>query len=240
MTKPQPQAITSPLPGPETIRAIRAETDTVLLSFSCGKDSIATWLAVRDHFPNVVPFYMQRIPGISFVERSLAYYEDFFGCHIVRALHPWLYQALNSMVWQPPERFKIIEAARLPVFTYDDVSRVIIEDQKLPESTFTLSGVRAADNPHRKANLRRTGPINWARRMAYPVWDMKKAALVELISAAGVSLPIDYEWFGRSFDGLDYRFISVIKEKSPQDWQLILDWFPLAELELLRYDKLTS
>ena len=226
--------------GPETIATIRNETDTVLLSFSCGKDAIAAWLAVRDHFPHVVPFYMQLIPGLSFVEESLAYYEDVFDCHILRVLHPSFYRWLNTLLWQPPERCAVIESARLPMFTYDDVSRAIIDDQGLPETTFTLSGVRAADSPNRRASINQHGPINWLRRMAYPVWDMNKAELVDLLDSHGVKLPIDYTWFGRSFDGLDYRFIRAIREHSPADWELILTWFPLAELELMRYELTTE
>ncbi|MFD6070295.1 hypothetical protein [Amycolatopsis lurida] len=49
-------------------------------------------------------------------------------------------------------------------------------------------------------------------------------------------LPIDYEWYGRSFDGLDYRFIEPLSRHAPEDYARALDWFPLAELELLRHD----
>ena len=41
-------------------------------------------------------------------------------------------------------------------------------------------------------------------------------------------LPVDYEMFGRSFDGIDYRFISPIKERFPDDYARILEWFPMA------------
>lgn len=228
----------APMPGPEVIRTIRQETDTVLLSFSCGKDSIAAWLAVRDEFPHIVPFYLELIPGLSFVEESLTYFEQWFGCHILRLPHPSLYRMLNNLVWQPPERCAIIEAAHLPNFSYDQLAEQIVLDQELPASTFVLSGVRAVDSPNRMTSMKMHGPINWTRRMAYPIWDMNKAGLVASLEAARIALPVDYEWFGRSFDGLDYRFLSIIKEQSPEDYQLILDWFPLAELELYRHESL--
>jgi len=56
----------------ETIRAIQDSTGTILLAFSCGKDAIATWLECRKHFERIVPFYMYLVPGLSFVEDSLA------------------------------------------------------------------------------------------------------------------------------------------------------------------------
>jgi hypothetical protein len=45
-----------------------------LLAFSRGKDSIATALAPRGRI-DVVPFTYIHVPGLSFVEESLAYYE---------------------------------------------------------------------------------------------------------------------------------------------------------------------
>ena len=53
-----------------------------------------------------------------------------------------------------------------------------------------------------------------------------------------VKLPIDYEMFGKSFDGLDYRFLKPIKERFPEDYAKIKEFFPLIDLEILRYDKI--
>ncbi|WP_161791100.1 hypothetical protein [Amycolatopsis sp. MJM2582] len=49
-------------------------------------------------------------------------------------------------------------------------------------------------------------------------------------------MPIDYEWYGRSFDGLDYRFIEPLSRHAPEDYARDPDWCPLAEPELLRHD----
>jgi hypothetical protein len=53
-------------------------------------------------------------------------------------------------------------------------------------------------------------------------------------------LPIDYHLFGRSFDGMDYRFLKPIKDNFPKDFEKILEWFPLADLEIFRAEKLIS
>lgn len=57
---------------------------------------------------------------------------------------------------------------------------------------------------------------------------------MDAISAEGIGLPPDYEWFGRSFDGLDHRFLAPLSEHAPADYQRVLRWFPLADLELAR------
>jgi hypothetical protein len=49
--------------------------ERALLSFSAGKDALAAALALREHYEEVVPFYMYLVPGLPFVEESLDYYE---------------------------------------------------------------------------------------------------------------------------------------------------------------------
>jgi len=95
-------------------------------------------------------------------------------------------------------------------------------------------GTRAADSPIRLANIRRYGSANPKRRSFLPVYDWKIARLCEIIKAAGLKLPVDYRLFGRSFDGIDFRFLKPIKDNFPKDYQRILAWFPLAELEIKR------
>lgn len=225
-----------PISGPEVIQTVRAESDTCLLAFSCGKDSIAAWLAIQDHFPNIIPFYMYLIPGLEFVEQSLTYYEQVFGTHIIRVPHPSLYRMMNALVYQPPERIRVIEAAGLPDFDYDQVTDFIKREQGLSlKTTYTAHGVRAADSPTRRSAVTQYGPINYKRRTFWPVWDMVKAELIDLIASSGIKLPIDYQLFGRSFDGLDYRFLKPIQEAFPADYAKILEWFPLAHLDIMRY-----
>lgn len=223
--------------GPAMIQEMQKRTDTVLLSFSCGKDAIATWLFLQGHF-KIVPYYYYLIPGLRFVEESLAYYEDFFQTKIVRVPNPRLYEMLANHVFQTPQRSKTIETLNLESYSHDVLAATIMEYLNLPESTVVASGVRAADSPNRLATIRKYGPIrdNRSPTMVYPIWDWKKDQLVHEIRQAGVKLPVDYTLFGRSFDGIDLRFLYPLREHYPDDYQRILDWFPLAEAEIKRYE----
>ena len=71
-------------------------------------------------------------------------------------------------------------------------------------------------------------------RKVSPVADWLKGEVLARIKSAGIPLPVDYEWFGRSFDGIDYRFIEPLSRFAPDDFARVLDWFPLAEAELVR------
>lgn len=237
-TKPPSMAQPCPaqMSGAQTIEAVRAECPETLLAFSTGKDAIAAWLAIRDHFDRVEPYYLYLIPGLEFVEESLSYYERFFGARIARLPHPGLHRMLNGLVFQPPERCLPIEQAALPMHEYTHIRQAMIQMRGLPDEVMVADGVRAADSPLRRIAIQKTGPINRRLRKYHPVWDWKKADLVEAFRRSGVKLPIDYRLFGRTFDGVDLRFLLPLKRHRPADYKRVLDWFPLAELEVFRWE----
>lgn len=210
--------------GAEAIQEVRSESDTILLAFSCGKDSIGAWLECRKHFRRVIPFYMVLVPELQFVERSLSYYEQWFGQRIVRVPHPSLYRMLRNTVFQPPEHVATIRVLRLAQFDYSDVYRLLRKKMSLPEDAYVATGVRAVDSPYRMIAMRKYGPINRKTKTFWPIADWHKERLRAEIASSGVRLPADYRVFGRS----------PIHDTWPEDYATILRYFPLAELELKR------
>lgn len=234
VASPSPQAIPSSILIPQ----LAAEHEAVLLAFSGGKDSIAAYLAIREHFKKVVPYFMYLIPDLPLMEEMLTYFEKnlFQGEHIIRLPHPSLYRMLNTGVFQPPERSRVIDDMRLPTFTYLDLRDELLEDLSLPDTTLTAVGVRAVDSPMRWMSIKKWGPVSKSTMRFYPVWDWRKDKVIEEIRKAGIYLPEDYRLFGRSFDGIDLRFLWPLKQHRPADYKRILDWFPLVELEIKRYE----
>ncbi len=224
-------------PGNEVIAEVRKQTDTILLSFSCGKDAIASWLECRRHFTHIVPYFLYLVPDLEFVEESVQYYERYFGCHIMRLPHPSLYRWLVHGFFQAPSRVPILDAAELPEYDYADIDDLIRIEKKLKPLAYTALGVRSADSPARQVSLKRWGAINHNAGKFYPIHDWNKARLIEVIKTAGVRLPIDYAMFGRSFDGLNYEYLKPIKERFPRDYARILEWFPLVDAEIYRRDR---
>lgn len=222
--------------GEEVIATVRAHQSKTLLSFSRGKDAVAAWLAIRDHFDEVIPFHLDTVPGLEFIEESLQDYERFFGVKILRLTHPSMYRFLNGFVFQSPERCEVIEQADLPDFDYDDVRKYIVENSGLQQDIMYATGVRAADSPMRRMAISMYGAITWAQHKYHPIHDWNKQRVIDEFRRHGAFLPVDYELFGRTFDGLDLRFLYPIKKHFPRDYQRILDWFPLAELEVFRWE----
>ena len=219
----------------ELCEYMAAQSDgCALLAFSTGKDSIAAWLKMRRYFRKIVPYYLYCMPGLEFVEHSLEYYEDWFGCHIIRMPHPSLYRWLREFIFQAPENLSIIENARLAKFDDGDVCRLIRQTDPELANAYQATGVRSADSIVRRQTMMKHGQVNHKTMKFYPVFDYKKEDMVRELEASEIALPIDYEWFGRSFDGLDYRFTSVLKEKAPRDYARLQEAFPLLELDSLR------
>lgn len=223
----------------EVRASLAAEGRPVLLAFSRGKDSIAAWLALRDAGVDVIPYHMYLVPDLAFVEESLAYFADWFGYKIHNIPHPSLYRWIGSCTFQAPERLAIIEAARLPSPEYASIIGMLRTDLGLPADTWIADGVRACDSPVRRLSIARHGPMKAGSRKVSAIWDWSVAEVRERIEAAGVELPVEYEWFGRSFDGLDHRFLGPLRDHAPDDYQRVLDWFPLADLELFRREMMT-
>lgn len=229
-----------PPPSPEIIAQVRKERGPVsLLAFSGGKDSIAAHINMMGHFEEVIPFYLYGIPDLEFIEESLAYYERtlFGGRHIIRAPHPSLYRQMNVGIFQAPHHIPVLEAARLPEFTYKDVHNLIREEHNCPKA-LVATGVRAADSPMRHVSIMQHGPILRNKGEYFPVWDWKKADIVSAFTKHDIKLSREYEIFGRSFDGLDARFLIPLKKHFPSDFAKVLEFFPLAEIEVWRAERM--
>lgn len=220
----------------EMCQKMAQECDVAILAFSTGKDSIAAWLQMRKYFKTIIPYYCYSVPGLSFVERSLKYYEDFFGCRIYRIAHRSLYRFLRGGIYQSPPHIVSLEKNEIPGDEYDDgmIRDLIVDAAHLPSAAYVGTGVRMADSPMRRIGLTSHGCINHNQKRFYPIYDWKKADLLKAFDESGVLLPVDYKLFGRTFDGLDYRFLKPIKEHFPEDYAKIIEWFPMAELELFR------
>ena len=223
--------------GDDLLRSYRERYgEKTLLAFSRGKDSIAVALALRDKI-EMVPFYYDDLPGLEFIDESLDYYErKLFGRRILRMPHPAFYKHLRDGLFQPIQRAEILAAASIPSIDHADVVRMVKEQEGIEGDILSATGLRALDNAVRFISIRKHGPIrpgagNWA-----PIWDWSKQRLMDEIEKSAISLPPDYTFLPRSFDGFSYLFLIPLKERYPRDYERVLDWFPLARAEILRFE----
>lgn len=222
--------------GEQVVQRVRAMTPTVLLSFSCGKDSVAAWLAIREHL-EVIPFYLYQVPDLESVNESIAYYEQQFGVHIQQFPHPSMNRQLNNYVYQPPDDgLDAITELNLIQYDYRDVEDTIRDERNLPAAALCATGIRASDSVMRSLYFQKHGAVSENKGKFHPVFDWNKARVISEIKRSGIKLAKDYRIYGRTFDGMEARFLVPLKQHYPADYRKVLEWFPLAELEVRRYE----
>lgn len=207
-----------------------------VMAFSNGKDAVAAWLALRDRF-EVVAYYMELVPGLSFIEESLTYYERFFGTAIVRVPHPSVLRMVNQAVYQSPARLPLLDELAIKVRAYETINDDMKKRHGWDKKVLTATGLRIQDSLMRRTNIRSHGPIALGVRKWYPVWDWSMDHMVRAFRHANVKLPVDYRIFGRSFDGLAGYYLLPIRKHFPSDYRKIVELYPMIEAEVVRYER---
>jgi len=226
----------NPLRGEPLLEFAKQEKgNTVLLSFS-GKDSLVMWHYLLQHGFECVPYYLDLFPDMSWVNEAIAYYEGVFGTHIIRLPHPFFWNYLNSFFFQPPERVAAIRSLDFPDYDFADVDDMISAWKGI-NTPFCAIGMRENESLARRRMIDQMGSIGIGRRrFFYPIWDWSLADVVDYVKKMGVKLPIDYWLWGNTNTTFIYRYMREIKRHFPDDWAKIVQWFPLIELEIFRYE----
>lgn len=209
--------------------------DTCILMFSLGKESICCYYQLKKHFKNVVLVYQYLHPDLSFINTSIDYFERKFEQKIHKMPHVGLFKQINGYLFQPPKMAETVYKMGLPAHNYLEYYNCLREDLELPKAFIAL-GVRVNDSPIRRMSIKTHGAINKKNKSFYPIYDWNNEQLKECLRDNEVQLPVDYELWGKSFDGVDYRFIKPLRDRFPEDYEKLKDIFPLLDIETLRYE----
>jgi hypothetical protein len=214
----------------------RLSGGTIFLGFSRGKDSVAAWLWLREFFPRVIPFHCAAVPGLGFVERSLAYYEELFQTPIIRCLSGELLDAVSQLVYQPIEDEDWIDALDWHGQSNEQVVADLRRSLGLPNA-WVAWGISATDSVIRRSAQKYDGGKSEKRRALYPCFDWPKALILNTIEQAGASLPEDYRLACRSFAGVPgIRHLARMREVFPEDFERVKLCYPFVEAQLARME----
>jgi hypothetical protein len=239
---PQPPVATEPssFGTAKTIRLCREIADmtggTCLFAFSCGKDGLAAWLWLRQFFKRIVPFYLSGVPHLSFVDRALAYYEDFFQTHIDVFQGPQTVLALKNLIFQPPWDEAAIDA--IPIYQYGmaDVVEVMRRKYDLP-NVWCAYGINDVDSMSRRVYLEQGAGRTMTQRSFYPCYDWKKPELLRILDFYGVKLSADYLWFNRTVNSaINAAQLLGIERDFPEDMAKIENFFPFIRAVIARHE----
>jgi hypothetical protein len=100
----------------------------------------------------------------------------------------------------------------------------------------SVIGVKGSDSLNRKTNFQMAGPYNAEQRMYSINWRLKKNAPLNIITEAKCPLPKYYLWLGRSPELLFDSEYAFIKKYYPEDWKIVLDYLPDAEVRVKNFE----
>lgn len=211
----------------DRIKAMSKITDSVIVGFSGGKDSIVTMDLCFKYFKNVVPFFMYICPGLEFQENMLRWYELHYDTKIIRVPHMDTSEFFRYGTFRTPD-------FNVPIISINDIYAYMRETTGI---WWIAAGERIADSIIRRAMIKNSSSIDINRGRFYPISEWKKQEVLEYIKFKKLKLGKDSEQLHFSFKSLEGCELAFVKEYYPDDWKRLLKVYPLAEAAVLRYER---
>lgn len=201
-------------------------TDSVIVAFSGGKESVVVLDLCFRYFKNVKPFFMYICPDLSFQERTLEWYEKKYQTEIIRLPHMDVSEFFHYGSFRNPD-------LTFPIVSINDIYKYV---RLQTDIWWIAAGERINDSIVRRAMMKKSGSIDTQRGRIYPVSEWKKQEIIDYIKFHNLYLGADSKKMGFSFKTLEGRELHMIKENFPDDYRKILRLYPFAEAGVLRYE----
>lgn len=210
----------------DPIRTMANMTDSVIVGFSGGKDSIVTLDLCMRYFEHVHAYFMWMVPGLSFQEKTLRWYEGKYGIEIERLPH---FEVSNFLRYGT---FRDIDFT-VPVVSVSDYYSYLRGETGY---TWIAAGERAADSIVRRAMILHTGSVDAKRGRLYPLAYWRKRDVMRYIKLHRLYLPPDERQFGFSFRALEPRQLMFVRDRYPEDWERIQRFYPHVGASIVNYE----
>lgn len=211
----------------DVIKTQSKVTDSVIVAFSGGKDSIVTLDLCFRYFKTVKPFFMYICPNLSFQERMLEWYEKKYQTEIIRLPHMGVSEFFHYGSFRNAD-------TTFPIVSINDIYQYV----RLKNDIWWIAaGERINDSIVRRAMMKKSGSIDVQRGRFYPVSAWKKQEIMDYIKFHNLYLPIDSRKLGFSFRSLDGNELLMMKRTFPDDYQKILHLYPFAGAGVMRAEQ---
>ena len=202
-------------------------TDSVLVGFSGGKESvIVTDLCFR-YFKNVKLFFMYICPNLSFQERTMEWYEKRYQTEIIRIPHMDVSEFFHYGSFRPPDE-------SFPIVSINDIYHYL---RLQTDIWWIAAGERINDSIVRRAMMKKSGSIDVQRGRLYPISMWNKREVLDYIKFHNLYLGADSRKLGFSFKSLWGKELAMLKQHFPDDYQKVIRQYPFAEAGVRRYEQ---
>lgn len=203
----------------QPVQTAAALTDSVIVGFSGGKDSVVTLDLCIKHFKRVEAYFLYYVPGLSFQERMLQWAEQRYGIAIYRCPHWELAEFMRNGVWRPVD-------LTIPTVSIKKFYAYLREHFG---AYWIAGGERIADSIFRRATIKQRGTIDKLLGRIYPVAHFTKAHISAYIKINRLQVSEESRVLGFSFRSLQAKDMIKIRQHYPADFAKIKTMFPLVE-----------
>lgn len=202
-------------------------TDSVIVGFSGGKDSIVTLDLCMRYFKHVQPYFLYLVPNLAFQEHMLEWYENKYNTKIIRLPH---FEVSNFLRYGTFRNYDF----SVPIVSVSDLYSYLRGETGI---TWISAGERIDDSIVRHAMIKNSSAIDTKRGRFYPVAYWKKREVLHYIKRKRLYLPADSRKFGFSFRSLEGSQLAFIKEQYPDDYQKIKSFYPFCGAAVRRFEE---
>ena len=214
----------------EVIDWVRSKTDSVILFYSAGKDSIALLDLIAPHFRRVVCVFMYLVPNLEHIDKYITYSEMRYPNVEFHQVPHWnlTYILKGGLYCQPDDSIKLMKFSDLA-----NNCRVKFGID------WCLYGMKQSDNMTRGIMLRGKDYVLEAiqpkTKNVYPLSKWGNNEVLAYIRQNRLPEPVRYSEKLKS-QGLTFTedCFLYLKKHWPGDLQKILEAFPLAEVILYK------
>lgn len=190
--------------------------DTVLVSFSGGRDSLVVLDLCRRFFKNVVCFYMFIVPELRCIEEYFGYAKQHWNVTILQYPHWVLTNYLKNGVYCDPHK----EYDKIKDIGYMDIYRLAMSETGI---NYIATGMKKADSLWRRQKI---GLI--PDYVFHPLIDWKHHDVDFYIKINNIKTPDQYNTHSAGID-LSSKNILWLYKNYPDDYQKLISVFPYAE-----------
>jgi 3'-phosphoadenosine 5'-phosphosulfate sulfotransferase (PAPS reductase)/FAD synthetase len=196
------------------LKELREKTDGVIVAYSGGKDSkVVLELCHRAGF-KISSFFMEFVPGISFLEKDMAETEKKYGITIKRYPHWLLPRVLKGGIYCDPS----MEWDFLPEYTVSDIYAAA---RDFFNCQYVLTGAKRSDSLWRRRNIKATED----EFLIHPIQDFLKLDVLAALQIFKIPLPPTDNCNASGID-LSRQNILWLYDSYPEDFKKISTYFP--------------
>ena len=210
----------------DALKAQAMITDSVIVGFSGGKDSIVTLDLCFRYFKRVQPFFMYICPNLSFQQSLIRWYETKYDTHIIQLPHFDTSGFMRYGSFRPGD-------ASCPIISITDIYNYVRQQTGI---WYIAAGERISDSIVRQAMIKHSGSIDRKRGRFYPLAYWNKSEVLRYVKTKKLKLGADSKALGFSYRSLDGKELKAVKDNFPDDYQKILKLYPFADAAVRRLE----